>query len=247
MFNGPIFVVTGGSRGIGAAIALQAARRYPVVILYRSNDGEARRVLNRIERDGGAARAIRCDVGNEASVVDAFAQIDALGTIGVLVNNAGITGGLSRVRDITASAVAGVMQVNVVGAFIAAREAVRRMSTAQGGPGGSIINVSSGASVLGSPNSWVHYAASKGAIDTMTIGLSKEVAAEGIRVNAVRPGLVGTEIQAGRDPGQLARMTAAIPMGRMASVDEIANAVLWLASSEASYVTGALLDVRGGF
>lgn len=247
MYAKPLFVVTGGSRGIGAAIAVQAARNHPVVILYRSNDDEAQRVVSRIARDGGEARAIRCDVGEESSVMDAFSQLDEWGTIGVLVNNAGITGGLSRVCDVSAGTVADVMRVNVVGAFVVAREAVRRMSTAQGGAGGVIVNVSSGASVLGSPNNWVHYAASKGAIDTMTIGLSKEVAAEGIRVNAVRPGLVGTEIQAGRSPEQLAQMTAAIPLRRMASTEEIANAVLWLASPEASYVTGALLDVRGGF
>lgn len=247
MFRRPIFVVTGGSRGIGAAIALQAARRYPVAILYRSNSDEAARVVDRIEREGGVCRAIQCDVGNEVALMDAFEQLDLLGRVGVLVNNAAITGGLSRVRDVSAATLSEVLRVNVQGAFVAAREAVRRMSTAAGGEGGVIINVSSGASVLGSPNHWVHYAASKGAIDTMTIGLSKEVAGEGIRVNAVRPGLVDTDIQAGRSPEQLARMTAAIPLGRMASADEIANAVLWLSSPEAAYVTGALLDVRGGF
>lgn len=247
MMSDQLFIVTGGSRGIGAAIAIQAAREYPVVILYRSNSDEAARVLDRIERAGGHATAIQCDVGEESSVLDAFDRVDALGEVGVLVNNAGITGGLSRVQDVTVAAVSDVMRVNVVGAFVTAREAVRRMSTVQGGRGGVIVNVSSGASVLGSPNNWVHYAASKGAIDTMTIGLSKEVAAEGIRVNAVRPGLVATDLQAGRSPEQLARITAAIPLQRMASVDEIANAVLWLASPAAAYVTGALLDVRGGF
>ncbi|WP_026641440.1 SDR family oxidoreductase [Bordetella petrii] len=247
MYRRPIFLVTGGSRGIGAAIAQQAARHYPVAILYRSNSDEAARVVASIEREGGGCTAIQCDVGDEMALMDAFEQLDLLGRVGVLVNNAAITGGLSRVRDVSAQALSEVLRVNVQGAFLAAREAVRRMSTAAGGEGGVIINVSSGASVLGSPNHWVHYAASKGAIDTMTIGLSKEVAAEGIRVNAVRPGLVDTDIQAGRSPQELARMTAAIPLGRMASADEIANAVLWLASPAAAYVTGALLDVRGGF
>lgn len=241
-----LFVVTGGSRGIGAQIARQAARHYPVVITYRNQAGEAEKVVGEIEAGGGQAWAIRADVGNEADILAAFTQIDALGTIAVLVNNAGITGGTARVEAVRADTLAEVFRVNVTGAFLAAREAVRRMSTRQGGAGGVIINVSSAASVLGSPNNWVHYAASKGAMDTMTVGLAKEVAREGIRVNAVRPGVIDTEIQRYRPAEMLAQMVAAIPLGRMGSADEIAQSVLWLASPAASYVTGALLDARGG-
>ncbi|WP_151638146.1 SDR family oxidoreductase [Noviherbaspirillum aerium] len=241
-----LFVVTGGSRGIGAQIARQAARHYPVVITYRSRADEATKLVRDIEAAGGQAWAICADVGDEAAMTDAFAQIDALGSIAVLVNNAGVTGGTARVDEVRAETLAEVWRVNVTGAFIAAREAVRRMSTARGGAGGVIVNVSSAASVLGSAHTWVHYAASKGAMDTMTIGLAREVAREGIRVNAVRPGLIDTEIQRDRPPQLLAQMVAAIPMGRMGTAEEMAQTVLWLASPAASYVTGALLDARGG-
>ncbi len=241
-----LFVVTGGSRGIGAAIACMAARHYHVVILYRSNTAEAQLVVNRIQAEGGRATTIQADVGDEAAVLDAYRQIDELGYMQVLVNNAGITGGVSRVDAVPYATVSDVFRVNVVGAFVVAREAVRRMSTAQGGKGGAIVNISSGAAQLGSPNNWVHYAATKGAIDTMTIGLAKEVASEGIRVNAVRPGLVATDIQNNRSAEQLSKMVAAIPMGRMGQAEEIAETVLWLASPAASYVTGAILDARGG-
>lgn len=242
-----VCVITGGSRGIGAAIAKLAARTYHVAIVYRSNSQEAKAVVKHIQAEGGKAIAIQADVADEQAVVAAFRQADKLGPIRVLVNNAGITGGTSRVEDVSFDVLRDVFQVNVVGAFVAAREAVRRMSTARGGQGGVIVNVSSGASVLGSPNNWVHYAATKGALDTMTIGLAKEVAREGIRVNAVRPGLINTEIQSNRSPEQLARMVEAIPMGRMGQSQEIAEAVLWLASPAAAYVTAALLDVRGGY
>ena len=241
-----LFVVTGGSRGIGAEVARLAARRYPVVIVYRSDATEAGRVVDHIHARGGRAWAIRADVGDEASLMAAFTQIDRIGQIGVLVNNAGITGGMSRIEDLGVEALTEVFRINVIGAFLAAREAVRRMSTRHGGRGGTIVNLSSGAAVLGAPNTWIHYAATKGAIDTLTIGLSKEVANEGIRVNAVRPGLVDTEMQSQRPAHLRAQMLAAIPMGRMGTAGEIAEAVLWLASPEASYVTGTLLDVRGG-
>ncbi len=240
------FLVTGGSRGIGAACAMRAARDWPVAIFYRERADEAHQVVQAIDRAGGTALAIQADIGNEASLVRGFDTLDKAGSLAVLVNNAGVTGGASRVDAVTAATLQEVYRVNVIGAFLAAREAVRRMSTRLGGHGGAIVNMSSGASVLGSPNNWVHYAASKGAIDTMTIGLSKEVAAEGIRVNAVRPGLIDTEIQRGRSAEQLQKMIGAVPLGRMGTVDEIAEAVAWLASPAASYVTGCLLDARGG-
>lgn len=242
-----LFVITGASRGIGAQIARLAAHTHPVVILYRHDREAADNLVREIGVNGGRAWAIMTDVGDEAALCDAFRRIDALGRVAVLVNNAGLTGGASRVADLRGEALAQVLQVNVFGAFIATREAVRRMSTRQGGLGGAIINVSSGASVLGAPGTWVHYAASKGAIDTLTIGLAKEIAAEGIRVNAVRPGVIDTEIHHQRTPQALAAMVNAIPMRRMGTTAEVAEAVLWLASPAASYVTGCLMDVRGGF
>lgn len=242
-----VCLVTGGSRGIGAATArLAAARGYRVAITYLSRADAADEVVRGIESRGGRAMAIQADVGTEADVVRAFAQADALGTLTLLVNNAGVVGGVGRLEEVTGEMLHTLVRTNIVGAFIAAREAVRRMSTRRGGRGGSIVNVSSGASQLGSPNVWIHYAATKGAIDTMTIGLSKEVAGEGIRVNAVRPGIIDTEIHAIRPPGQVEKMRQHIPMGRIGTVDEIAGAILWLASDEASYVTGTLLDARGG-
>jgi NAD(P)-dependent dehydrogenase (short-subunit alcohol dehydrogenase family) len=190
--------------------------------------------------------AVKGDIGVERDVVRAFEAADALGPLALLVNNAGIVGSVGRLEDVDASMLETLVRTNVVGAFLAAREAVRRMSTRRGGRGGSIVNVSSGASQLGSPNVWIHYAATKGAMDTMTIGLAKEVAGEGIRVNAVRPGIIDTEIHATRPPGQLETMRKAIPMQRVGTADEVAATILWLASDEASYVTAALLDVRGG-
>jgi NAD(P)-dependent dehydrogenase (short-subunit alcohol dehydrogenase family) len=242
-----LFVITGASRGIGAAIARLAAASYPVVALYRSDTARAEALASTIRAEGGRVHLIRADVGSEADLLRAFEEIDALGRIEVLVNNAGITGGVARVQDLRADTLDDVLRVNVAGAFLGAREAVRRMSTRQGGQGGNIINISSGAATLGAPGTWVHYAATKGAIDTFTIGLAKEVAAEGIRVNAVRPGLIDTDIHQARTPAQLQAMAAAIPLGRMGQANDIAQAVLWLASPAASYVTGSLVDVRGGF
>jgi NAD(P)-dependent dehydrogenase (short-subunit alcohol dehydrogenase family) len=241
-----LFVITGGSRGIGAAIARRAAKTHPVVILYRDNAEAANRVVDAIASQKGQAWAIRADVGDEDALLDAFRRIDELGRIGVLVNNAGVTGGMSRLVDLESEALTLAFSVNVIGAFMATREAVRRMSTARGGDGGVIISLSSGASVLGAPGVWVHYAATKGAIDTMTVGLSKELASEGIRVNAVRPGVIDTELHQQRTPDALARFASTIPMGRMGTADEVAEAVMWLSSPVASYVTGCLMDVRGG-
>ncbi len=239
--------MTGGGRGIGAATAkLAAARGYRVAIFYRERAADAERVVAEIEAAGGTALAVCADVGDEGALTRAFGAADALGPLELLVNNAGIVGSVGRLEDVTGPMLTQLVQTNIVGAFLAAREAVRRMSTRHGGHGGSIVNVSSGASQLGSPGVWIHYAATKGALDTMTIGLAKEVAAEGIRVNAVRPGIIDTEIHAQRPPGQLDRMRQAVPLGRMGTAEEIAQAILWLASDEASYVTAALLDARGG-
>ncbi len=242
-----VALITGGSRGIGAAISIAAAKRgYAVAILYRDRDKDANAVVSGIEKDGGRAIAIRADISDETAIVDAFKQADALGPLTLLVNNAGITGPMARVADIDAATVDNVMRINVTAPFVCAREAVRRMSTARGGKGGSIVNISSGASQMGSGGTWIHYAASKGAIDTFTVGLAREVAAEGIRVNGVRAGMIDTEIHAARAPELTAKMVAGIPLGRIGKPEEIANTVLWLASDEASFVTGALMDVRGG-
>jgi len=242
-----VCVITGGSRGIGAATArLAATRGYDVAITYRERADEAAAVVRDVEAAGRRALAVRGDIGVESDVVRAFEAADALGPLALLVNNAGIVGSVGRLEDVDASMLETLVRTNVVGAFLAAREAVRRMSTRRGGRGGSIVNVSSGASQLGSPNVWIHYAATKGAMDTMTIGLAKEVAGEGIRVNTVRPGIIDTEIHATRPPGQLETMRKMIPMQRVGTADEVAATILWLASDEASYVTAALLDVRGG-
>ena len=247
MTEAGVALITGGSRGIGAAIAGAAAKRgYVVAILYRDRDKDANAVVSEIVKVGGRALAIRADIADETAIVDAFRQADALGPLTLLVNNAGITGPMARVADIDAATVDNVMRINVTAPFVCAREAVRRMSTARGGKGGSIVNISSGASQMGSGGTWVHYAASKGAIDTFTIGLAREVAAEGIRVNGVRAGMIDTEIHAARAPELTAKMISGIPLGRIGKPEEIANTVLWLASDEASFVTGALMDVRGG-
>jgi NAD(P)-dependent dehydrogenase (short-subunit alcohol dehydrogenase family) len=243
-----VCLITGGSRGIGAATARLAAQRgYRVALTYRERAAEAKRVVEESAASGGRAIAVQCDVGVESDVVRAFAEADREGPLAVLVNNAGIVGPAGRLEHVVdAEMLDRLFRTNVAGAFLAAREAVRRMSTRHGGRGGSIVNVSSGASQTGTPNVWIHYAATKGAMDTMTIGLAKEVAAEGIRVNAVRPGIIDTEIHNVRPPGQLEKMRQAIPMQRLGTAEEIAAAILWVASDECPYLTGSFLDARGG-
>ena len=242
-------VITGGSRGIGAATArLAAASSYAVCISYLRNKPAADAVVQEIAKAGGRAMAVTADVAVEADVVRLFETVDAeLGRVTALVNNAGILERHIRVEEMDAGRLSRVLAANVIGSFLCAREAVRRMSTRHGGSGGAIVNLSSAASRLGSPNEYVDYAASKGAIDSFTIGLSKEVAAEGIRVNAVRPGVIYTDIHAdGGEPGRVDRVKSAVPMLRGGQPEEVARAILWLLSDEASYSTGAILDVTGG-
>ena len=244
-----VALITGGSRGIGAATArLAAARGYQVVVNYVRNADAADALVAEIERQGGEAIPVQADVSVEADVHRLFGEIDRrFGRLDALVNNAGIVDRSMRVEEMTISRVARMFAVNVVGPFVCAREAITRMSTARGGHGGAIVNVSSGASRLGSPNEYVDYAASKGAIDTFTIGLAKEVAADGIRVNAVRAGVTATDIhESTGKPDRVERIAPRIPMKRIAQPEEIAAAIVWLLSDEASYMTGALLDVTGG-
>lgn len=244
-----VLVVTGGGRGIGAATAtLAGARGYRVCVNYKQNREAASRVVAAIEESGGRAIAVAGDVSIEADVVRLFEAVDEqLGTIGALVNNAGILETQMRLDAMDASRLERVFATNVVGAFMCAREAVRRMSTRHGGTGGAIVNVSSGAARLGSPGEYIDYAASKGAIDTMTIGLSREVAEEGIRVNAVRAGFIYTEMHAsGGEPNRVDRVKAFVPMKRGGTPEEVANAIFWLLSDEASYTTGTFIDVSGG-
>ncbi len=244
-----IMVITGGSRGIGRATALAAARRgYRVCLSYRADAEAARRTVADIEAAGGQALALACDVGDPEAIEALFAAVDEqLGRLHVLINNAGIVDVQAAVARMSAVRLERMFRVNVTGSFLCAKEAVLRMSTAHGGGGGAIVNLSSVASRLGSPGEYVDYAASKGAIDAFTIGLAREVATEGIRVNAVRPGLVYTDIHKDSgEPGRADRLRAAIPMQRVGTPEEVAETVLWLASDAASYVTGALLDVSGG-
>lgn len=245
----PLILITGAGRGIGAATArLAAARGYAVCVNYRSDEASATAVVEAIRRDGGSAVALRADVSNEAGVRALFTAVDAQpGRLAALVNNAGMLERQCRVDELDADRLQRVLATNVIGPFLCAREAVRRMSTRHGGSGGAIVNVSSMASRLGAPGEYVDYAASKGAIDTLTIGLAREVAAEGIRVNAVRPGLIHTDIHAsGGEPGRVDRIGPTLPMGRGGTPEEVARAILWLLSEEASYATGSFIELAGG-
>jgi NAD(P)-dependent dehydrogenase (short-subunit alcohol dehydrogenase family) len=243
-----VMVVTGGGRGIGAATARLAAQRgYAVCVNYRANRATAERVVDAIVSDGGRAIAVAGDVASEADVKRIFNAATDLGTITALVNNAGILEQQGRLDEMDAARIERVFATNITGAFLCAREAVRRMSTRHGGSGGGIVNVSSMAARLGSPGEYVDYAASKGAIDTLTTGLAREVAGEGIRVNAVRPGIIRTDIHAsGGEPGRVDRVKAAVPMKRGGEPEEVARAILWLLSDEAPFVSGARLDASGG-
>lgn len=244
-----VMLITGSSRGIGAATArLAAARGYAVGVNYLARREAAEAVVRAIGKAGGRAIAIAGDVALEADVARMFDETGrAFGPVTVLVNNAGILEHHMRLDEMELGRFQRVFATNITGAFLCAREAVRRMSTRHGGRGGAIVNVSSMASRLGSPNEYIDYAASKGAIDTMTIGLAREVAEEGIRVNAVRPGVIYTEIHAsGGEPDRVERVKAAVPMKRGGGPEEVARAILWLASDEASYSTGTFIDVSGG-
>ena len=242
-------LVTGGSRGIGRATALMLAQAgYRVAVNYRQRVAEAEQMVAEIEALGGSAFAVQADIAIEAEVVRMFQQLDQqTGNLRVLVNNAGILFTQCRVEDLDAERIQRVFATNVTGTFICCREAVKRMSTGHGGQGGSIINVSSAAARLGAPGEYVDYAASKGAMDTLTKGLSLVVAAQGIRVNSVRPGLIYTEMHAdGGEPGRVDRVASSLPMQRGGQAEEIAAAIIWLASDAASYVTGTFIDAAGG-
>ena len=247
--NAPILLVTGGSRGIGAATALAAAQAgYAVAVNYQSNSLAADEVVRTIRDSGGQAMALQADVSREDEVLAMFARVDAKwGPLAALVNNAGVVDVSSRVDGMSVARLSRMLNTHVLGSFVCAREAVLRMSTRHGGAGGGIVNLSSAAAKLGSPGQYVDYAACKGAIDTFTMGLAKEVAAEGIRVNAVRPGIIDTDIHAsGGEPDRAQRLAPQVPMQRPGSAQEVAHAILWLLSPQASYCTGALLDVGGG-
>ncbi len=242
-------LITGGSRGIGAATAQLAANKgYAVCLNYLKNKLAAHTIVNEINLNGGQAIAVSADIGVEHEVTELFNAIDTqLGPITALVNNAGILETQMRVDMMDAARLNRVFAVNIIGSFLCAKEAIKRMSNKQGGSGGAIVNVSSAASRLGSAGEYVDYAASKGAIDTFTIGLSREVAVDGIRVNAVRPGFIYTDIHAaGGDPNRVDRLKEGIPLQRGGHPDEVANAILWLLSEEASYTTGTFIDVAGG-
>lgn len=244
-----VLLVTGGSRGIGAATCLLAARQgWAVAVNYTANSLAADEVVRQIRADGGRAMAVQADVADEAQVLRMFEQVNAkLGRLGGLVNNAGVVDVTARVEDMSVARWKRMFDINVMGSFICAREAVRRMSTKHGGDGGSIVNVSSAAARLGAPGQYVDYAAAKGAIDAFTIGLAKEVAGDGIRVNAVRPGLIETEIHAsGGLPNRVRDLQHLVPMGRGGSAEEVAQAIVWLLSDGASYTTMSLLEISGG-
>jgi NAD(P)-dependent dehydrogenase (short-subunit alcohol dehydrogenase family) len=242
-------LITGASRGIGAAVAIIAAQRgYSVAVNYASNEKAAMQVVEQIKKFGGDAFAIQGNVAIESDIIKMFNAVDARwGRLDALINNAGIVAMKARVDEMSVERLQTMFATNVVGSFLCAREAIKRMSKKYQGTGGVIVNLSSAAARLGSPAEYVDYASSKGAIDTMTIGLAKELAAEGIRVNAVRPGLIDTDIHAsGGQPDRVERFTSLIPMQRGGTAEEVANTVMWLVCDEASYVTGALIDVGGG-
>ncbi len=244
-----VMIITGGSRGIGAATArLGANRGYAVAINFRSAGDAAEALVKEIQDAGGRATAVQADVSNEADVIRLFDSATAdLGPVTALVNNAGILEQQMPLVDMSVDRVDRIYATNVRGAFLCLREAVRRMSTTKGGPGGTIVNVSSRAALLGAPNEYIDYAATKGALDTMTIGLSKEVAGEGIRVNGVRPGFIKTEMHAsGGEPGRVERVKSGVPLQRGGEPEEVAEAILWLLSDGASYSTGTFIDVSGG-
>ena len=244
-----VLIVTGGSRGIGAATALLAARRgWPVAVNYARDEAAAASVVSQIVAEGGEAFAIQADMAREADILAMFDAVDTRwGRLDGLVNNAGIVEVSARVDEMSAERISRMFAINVTGVFLCAREAVRRMSTRHGGDGGAIVNLTSAAARIGAANQYVDYAASKGAIDTLTIGLAREVATEGIRVNAVRPGIIDTEIHAsGGEPERVAQMREQVPMQRGGSADEVAQAIVYLLSEDASYSTGATLDVTGG-
>jgi NAD(P)-dependent dehydrogenase (short-subunit alcohol dehydrogenase family) len=249
MSLGKTLLVTGGSRGIGAEVVrMAAARGWRVAFSYVSNKAAADTLVREVEEAAGEAFALQADVGSEADIVRSFEAVDSrFGRLDGVVNNAGVVDAKARVEEMSLARLERMMRINVIGSMLCAREAVKRMSTKNGGNGGAIVNLSSVAARLGSPGEYVDYAASKGAIDTFTVGLAREVVEEGIRVNAVRPGLIDTEIHAsGGQPDRLQRIRGQIPMKREGKAVEIAAAVVWLLSEEASYCTGALLDVSGG-
>ena len=244
-----VLIITGASRGIGAATARIAGRSgYVVCVNYLKNKAAAKQIVEEIKADGGRALAVGANISREDEVVKLFRTVDhKLGKISALANNAGILEKQMRIEDMNAARLNRVFLTNITGSFLCAREAVKRMSTKNGGKGGAIVNVSSAAARLGSAGEYVDYAASKGAVDTFTRGLAQEVAGEGIRVNAVRPGVIDTDIHAsGGEPGRVERVKASIPMKRGGSAEEVAKAIMWLLSSESSYTTGSLLEVSGG-
>ena len=244
-----VLIITGASRGIGAATARIAGRSgYVVCVNYLKNKAAAKQIAEEIKTDGGPALAVGANISREDEVVKLFRTVDdKLGKISALVNNAGILETQMRIEEMNAARLNRVFLTNITGSFLCAREAVKRMSTKNGGKGGAIVNVSSAAARLGSAGEYVDYAASKGAVDTFTRGLAQEVAGEGIRVNAVRPGVIDTDIHAsGGEPGRVERVKASIPMKRGGSAEEVAKAIMWLLSSESSYTTGSLLEVSGG-
>ena len=242
-------LITGASRGIGAATALLAAQRgYAVAVNYASNAAAADEVVHRIRASGGEALAVQADVADEAQVLAMFEKIDVrFGRLDALVNNAGVVDQTSRVDGMTLARLQRMFAINVFGSFLCAGQAVKRMSTKHGGAGGAIVNVSSAASRLGSPGQYVDYAAAKGAIDTFTLGLAKEVAAEGIRVNAVRPGIIETDIHAsGGLPNRVRDVAPQVPMQRAGTAQEVAQSIIWLLGDDAAYTTGGLIDIAGG-